>query len=96
MTVLIYQPSQNPMQSGPGKRHWVLEFTPRAPRRPDPFMGWNSQRDTLTQVRLSFPTREAAIEYAQKHGLEFHFKIPQKRLVKPKSYADNFRFGKPD
>ena len=49
---------------------WLLEFERQQPQRPDPLTGWNGSGDTNPQVRLTFPTKEAAIAYCDKHGLE--------------------------
>lgn len=94
MTVRIYKPTKTAMQSGRGSTHeWVLEFEPGA-RRPEPLMGWTSSDDTLAQVRLSFATKEEAVAYADKHGLVYALEEPQERRIKPKAYADNFRFDR--
>jgi hypothetical protein len=37
----------------------------------EPLMGWTGGDDTLTQVELTFPTREAAVAYAQRQGLAY-------------------------
>jgi hypothetical protein len=44
-----------------------------------------------SQVRLSFDTKEAAVAYADKHGIPFDLELPPLHVKKPKSYADNFR-----
>ena len=47
--------------------------------------------ETTEQVRLHFPTLEAALAYAAKNGLDAHVvPAPQPRL-KIQAYADNFR-----
>ena len=95
MTARIYQPPKSAMQSGrAGTHHWVLEFEPSEPRRADPLMGWIGSADTQRQVRLTFATREEAVAYAQRQGLAFEVELPQARHVRPKAYADNFRFGR--
>ncbi len=48
----------------------------------------------LSQVRLSFETREAAVAYAEAHGIPFDLELPPVQVRKPKSYADNFRFDR--
>jgi len=94
MTVRIYRPAKTAMQSGRGLTHdWVLEFEPGA-RRPEPLMGWSSAQDTLNQITLHFPTKDEAIAYAAKHGLMYVLEEPQDRRIKPKAYADNFRFDR--
>ena len=69
MRARIYQPPKNAMQSGRAATHeWVLEFEPSSPRRPDPLMGWIGSADTQAQVRLTFPTREEAVAYAERQA----------------------------
>ncbi|HEY6430712.1 MAG TPA: ETC complex I subunit [Acetobacteraceae bacterium] len=95
MRARIYQPPKTAMQSGrAGTDHWMLEFEPASPRRPDPLMGWIGSADTQPQVRLTFETREEAVAYAEKNGIEYELQLPQARRVKPKVYADNFRYGR--
>jgi hypothetical protein len=92
MEARIFKPSKSAMQSGRGgTRDWVLELVnPGARREVDPLMGWTSSDDTSSQVRLTFETREQAIAYAEREGLNFTVEEarPARRLVK--SYAENF------
>jgi NADH dehydrogenase ubiquinone Fe-S protein 4 len=83
------------MQSGwAGTREWVLQFEPAEPQRPDPLMGWIGGGNTEAQVELRFETREEAIAYAEKEGLVYEVETPPERKFHPKSYADNFRYGR--
>ena len=91
----IYLPTKTAMQSGHrNTRAWVLEFEPRARKSHDPLMGWIGSTDTLEQVRLTFETKEDAIAYARKHGIDCRVLEPQARHWRPKSYADNFRWDR--
>ena len=58
-------------------------------------MGWPGSRDTRSQVRMHFETKEAAIAFAQKNGYtyEIHDDEPPAPPA-PKAYADNFRFDR--
>ncbi|MBV9251583.1 MAG: ETC complex I subunit [Acetobacteraceae bacterium] len=95
MRARIYQPPKNAMQSGrAGTSQWVLEFEPTSPRRPDPLMGWIGSADTQAQVRLNFDTRQEAEAYARRNGIEVDVELPQEQRLKPKAYADNFRYGR--
>jgi hypothetical protein len=95
MRARIYQPPKNAMQSGwAGTDEWVLEFERASPQRPDPLMGWIGSSDTLQQVRLSFATRDEAVAYAEKRGIVYDLQLAQPRRIKPKAYADNFRYGR--
>jgi hypothetical protein len=95
MRARIYQPPKNAMQSGWAKTHvWVLEFVPSSPRRPDPLMGWIGSADTQAQVRLTFDTREEAVAYADRNGLTYDVELARPRRVRPKAYADNFKYDR--
>jgi hypothetical protein len=93
----IYKPARTAMQQGlAAARDWVLEFEPQAARTIEPLMGWTSSADTRGQVRLTFATQEEAIAFATRHGIAFRLEEPQEAKVRPKSYAENFKFGRPD
>ena len=93
MRARIFRPARNAMTSGMAKtRAWVLAFAPASARGVDPLMGWTSSDDTQSQVRLRFDTKEAALEYAEAHGIDadvFEPK-PRKPIVRPGGYGDNF------
>ena len=94
MPARIYKPARNAMQSGTaGTHHWVLEFPNETGREVDPLMGWTSSSDTQAQVRLCFPSKEAALEYAEAQDIDAVVQEPHKRRVniRPGGYADNFR-----
>ncbi len=91
----IYCPAKTAMQSGRGKtREWVLEYKSTTPMTPDALMGWNSGADTLAQLQLKFPTKEAAIAYAKAKQLGYEVIEPHKVRTGPKSYAANFSFNR--
>jgi hypothetical protein len=96
MTARIYQPARNAMQQGMAPRDWVLEYESDQPRLIEPLMGWTSSADTKTQVRLSFATKDEAVAIARSHGIAFRLEQPQKTELRPKSYAENFKFGRSD
>ncbi|TPG56143.1 ETC complex I subunit [Sphingomonas glacialis] len=88
----IYQRPKNAMSSGRARTtSWVLDFAPAEAKQPDPLTGWAGSGDTRDQVRLSFPTQEAAIAYAEREGLAFTVVPAPTRTLKLQSYADNFR-----
>ncbi|MEM7446495.1 MAG: ETC complex I subunit [Pseudomonadota bacterium] len=92
MKARIYQPAKTAMQSGRAKTHrWLLEYEPATPRRPEPLMGWISSGDTLNQIRLRFETKEEAIAYAKRKGIDYEVEEPHQRHVVPRNYGDNFR-----
>ncbi len=93
MTARIFRPARNAMQSGTAKtREWVLEFVADTAREVDPLMGWTSSTDTQAQVRLRFPTREAAQEYAKEHGIDAVVIEPHGRRfnLRQRGYGENF------
>lgn len=94
MDVRIFKPAKTAMQQGrAGTDRWILEFEPGA-REVEPLMGWTSSRDTRRQLRLRFDSKDDAIAYAEKHGLMYTVDEPKERSVRPKAYADNFRFDR--
>ena len=91
-TARIRQRQKNSTQSGRARTNlWVLEFTSETPVAPDPLTGWNGQADTREQVKLTFPTLEAAKAYADKHGIDYHVVPAPQPKLKLQAYADNFR-----
>lgn len=95
MTARIYRPAKTAMSSGQAKTHiWVLEFEPTEAKRIDPLMGWNGNGDTNAQVRLSFETKDAAVDYARKHGIAFQIFEPKERkqTVRQRGYGENFAY----
>jgi hypothetical protein len=94
MLARIFKPAKSAMQQGDAPREWVLEFEPELPLQLEPLMGWTSSEETRRQVRLQFPTLEEAVFYATQQGIPFRIEEPNKTELKPKSYAENFKFGR--
>ena len=95
MLARIYKPAPNAMQSGKARtKHWVLEYEPQSPRAIEPLMGWTSSDDMRQQISLEFETREEAVAYAEKNGIEYQVFEPHVTKQKPKSYSDNFRYDR--
>lgn len=91
MTARIYQPAKTATSSGRAKtRYWILEMEPEGRKTIDPLCGWSGSGDTEQQIQLKFPTKEAALAYARRKGIEARLSMPKSRIVRPKSYADNF------
>jgi hypothetical protein len=92
MTAIIYQTPKSAMQSGRAKTDtWVLEFERSEALRPDPLMGWAGSGDTQAQVKLTFPSKEAAKAYAEKYGIPARIHASPPKTLKLQAYADNFR-----
>lgn len=53
------------------KRPWLLVFERQAPPVVDYLMGYTGGSDTLNQVELRFPSRDAAIAYAERQKLNY-------------------------
>jgi|TARA_B100001250_G_scaffold330310_1_gene295190 ETC complex I subunit conserved region. len=86
----IYIPTKTAMQSGRGKtKKWVLSFETKNTKT-NPLMGWESGEDTLSEVILTFSSKEKAIKYAKKNNILYQVIEPKKSSFIIKSYADNF------
>ena len=86
----IYKPSKTAMQSGSrNTKNWILEYD-TLNTGVNPLMGWESSSDTMSEIKLKFPTREEAINYVKKNEIEYYVVEPQKSKVVKKTYSDNF------
>ncbi|MSO73762.1 MAG: oxidoreductase [Alphaproteobacteria bacterium] len=91
MDVRIFQPAKTAMQSGRVRTQaWVLEFVIDEAKRIDGLMGWTGSADTRHQVQLRFATKDEAIAYARRQNHRYTVDEAHDRLVRPKSYAENF------
>ena len=78
------------MQSGKRRtKNWLLEFD-TLDRGVSPLMGWESSKDTMSEVSLKFASKEQAINNAKKNNIDYYIIEPQKRKIIKKSYSDNF------
>ena len=78
------------MQSGTrNTKNWLLEFD-TLNTGVNHLMGWESSKDTMSEIKLEFSTKEQAVNYAQKNNIEYYIVEPQKRKIIKKSYTDNF------
>ena len=78
------------MQSGLGKLNkWIIEFKTKNTGI-NPLMGWQTSRDTMSEVKLEFSSKERAVSYAKKNKIDYYVVEPQKKKLVKKSYADNF------
>jgi hypothetical protein len=95
MVARIYKPAKTAMQQGKaGTRDWVLVYEPQSPRVIEPLMGWTSSDDTRSQICMRFESLDEAVAYATRHGIPFRIDEPAKTELKPKSYAENFKYGR--
>ena len=96
MRARIFQRPKTATQSGTaGAGNWVLDWQASERSVNDPLMGWWGSGNTQSQVRLSFETRAEAVAYAEKNGIGYDIEVPPTtKPIKPKAYADNFRYGR--
>ena len=86
----IYKPTKTAMQSGGGNtKKWLLEFD-TLNTGINPLTGWETSKDTMSEVKLEFSTKEQAVSYAKKNNINYYINEPQKRKIIKKSYTDNF------
>ena len=86
----IYKPSKTAMQSGKrNSKKWLLKFD-TLDTEINPLMGWESSRDTMSEVKLEFSSKEEAINYVKKNNIDYYIVEPEKTKVVKKSYTDNF------
>ena len=92
MSARIYQMPKNALQSGKARTgDWMLEFEPAEAKKPDPMTGWAGSGDTQEQVKLTFPSQDAAQAYAERYGIAYHVVKTPPKALKIQAYADNFR-----
>uniref|UniRef100_UPI0024446F3C NADH dehydrogenase [ubiquinone] iron-sulfur protein 4, mitochondrial n=1 Tax=Nyctereutes procyonoides TaxID=34880 RepID=UPI0024446F3C len=92
--VRIFVPARNNMQSGVNNtKKWKMEFDTRE-RWENPLMGWASTADPLSNMVLTFSTKEDAAAFAEKNG--WSYDIEERKVPKPKSksYGANFSWNK--
>jgi len=86
----IYKPTKTAMQSGRGNtKTWLLVYEVLN-NGINPLMGWETSKDTMSEVKLEFSSKDQAINYAKKNNIAYYVVEPQKRKIIKKSYADNF------
>jgi hypothetical protein len=87
----LYRASRGVTQSGrAGSGDWILDFEPEVPPDHDWLMGWVMSSDVLQQVRLTFPTKEQALSYAERQGWRVEVQEPPRVCPPRRSYAENF------
>ena len=92
MKAKIFKPAKTAMQSGRSKfNKWVLKFSDKKNQLKDTMMGWNGGSSTISQIELKFSSKEEAINYAKKNGIDYEVLETRERKVINKSYADNFK-----
>lgn len=93
MTARIFKPTKNAMQSGMRRsKKWKFEYAPEQARSLDPLMGWTGSSDMNSQIRLTFDTKQEAVAYAERNGIDYVVQEPHVRKKRLKNYADVFAF----
>ncbi|KAM0826073.1 hypothetical protein ACQ4PT_069126 [Festuca glaucescens] len=96
--VLIYAPARTASQQGSGKvGRWKINFM-STQKWENPLMGWTSTGDPYANVGeagLSFDSADSAKAFAEKHGWEYVVRKRHTPLLKPKTYAENFKWKGP-
>ena len=93
--VIVYKPQKSPTQSGLKRSTcWVLESFNKPDFETDLLTGWKGKNNNDFYIKLKFNSKEEAIAYAAKNN--FHAKVidDKDKIMKIKSYADNFRFNR--
>ena len=86
----IYKPAKTSMQSGRrNTKKWLLEFD-TLNNGVNQLMGWISSKDTMSEIKIQFYSKEQAINYAKKNDIKYYVIDPQKIKLIKKSYTDNF------
>lgn len=87
----IYRRPKKATQSGNIHDHiWVLDYGQSLPRSHDPVTGWVGSKDTQAQVKLSFESKEQAVEYAERNAIAYDIEEAVARRYVAKVYEDNF------
>ena len=73
----IYKPTKTVMQSGKrNTKNWLLEFD-TLNTGINPLTGWLTSKDTMSEVKLEFSTKEQAIYYAKENNIDY----PRKKIL---------------
>jgi len=80
------------MQSGrKNTKKWLMEPLEEINARSiNSLVGWVSAKDTSSQLRFEFLSKEDAIKFAEDKNFSYEIFEPQTSLIKSKSYAANF------
>uniref|UniRef100_A0A8D8UVE1 NADH dehydrogenase [ubiquinone] iron-sulfur protein 4, mitochondrial n=1 Tax=Cacopsylla melanoneura TaxID=428564 RepID=A0A8D8UVE1_9HEMI len=92
--VRIATTPKNPMQSGThNANNWFIQFDTRE-RWENPLMGWSSTGDPLSNLSVTFSSKEDAVQHCEKNGWKYFVEEPKWKTPKVKSYSFNFSWNK--
>ena len=74
----VIEARSRPVNQGGGARsgEWVLRFTPRPGPMTGSLTGGAGSNDPLAQISICFPSREAAVRFADRHALAYEVRDP--------------------
>lgn len=89
--VRIYKPAKVATQQGRGSltQMWKMQFEKIEgdDRWTNPLMGWTSTGDPLSNMGMPFPTKEAAMKYAERYGFEYNVIEPEEEKQQVRKIA---------
>ncbi|CDQ93946.1 unnamed protein product, partial [Oncorhynchus mykiss] len=92
--VHIFVPARTAMQSGAhGTKKWKIDFDTRE-RWENPLMGWASTGDPMSNVNLTFTSKDDAVAFAEKNGWSYDITEKMEKKPRAKSYGANFSWDK--
>ncbi len=93
--VIIYRGDKSPTQSGNFKtKFWYLKFDNNSTYEEDLMTGWKGGSAPIKKIKIKFSSLESAVEYAKKKKYDYKVLKFDKKILKLKSYADNFKFNR--
>ena len=92
MVARIFKPSKSAMQSGLNNtKKWCLEPLSITPKKRNSVFSWTSVNGTQDQIKIFFNTLEEAVYFAKKNKVNYQVFKPNEKIIKIKSYANNFK-----
>ena len=90
-TAIIYRPARSAMTSAPRPNYWVLEFEPSRPPQIEPLMGYTSSGDPYRPIRLKFPDRDSAVDFAERQDWRYIVREDAPRRPEPNPWRGEER-----
>ncbi len=86
---IIEAPSRSVHQAGKAQSTaWLLRFQPGRPTFHDPVTASSGSPDPLAHLSIRFPSREAAVRYAERQGLAYQVREPPLPIAKAGANED--------
>ena len=88
---IIEAPTRSVTQAGAARSgQWLLRFSPRSRSFIDPLTGWTGSDDPLAHLSIRFPSREAAVGFAERQGLPYEVRecVPKRQTAAAKQAAE--------